>query len=613
VRRNPPSIPFLMRPLISMPESVPATPAVRSRATSPLALIAYALAVYLLLGLVAAPLAASALGADAAVAKALAQVRASLWDGSLILVALAAVVPAFAALQPSRVGGWMRPASAEALGAIRAWIAAILLASVLWEDLASSAYLPRGMHTPDRQWLISLLHALPIHFDGFLASWTALQAFETATVLLLAMAMLGLFTRWTVPAGALAYLLFAALLRSYAWGYHTGVIPLYSLLLLAFTPCGDAFSLDRRLRARRGLPVEPARTPRLRYAVGRYLVWMSIAIPYTLAGLSKVRNSSLMWWDGEHMKQMLVATVLEPMHFDFQLTYRLIQGPGWLFDALGLAALLGEITFVLVLVSVLARRVLPLVMAGMHVGILMMQNILFPDLIAIQAVFYDWTPLRERAVAWAGRMRGAFGRIAEPRLALAPALAGAPASAIDGDARPIAAAGVGGGSGASGEGGRTGDAARGMDPWVRRQAIVACAFLLVGFGCWASRTENFPFTAMQMFSRQQALEPVTYVRPMVVYENGARERARFEEWIGAMADTRYRRLIRDGTQKPEKEALLREFLDAAARQANAAPAPGRRVRRFELETRRWDFRAHPADPARGELLSVFMHDVAAPR
>ncbi|HEX5726295.1 MAG TPA: hypothetical protein VFX98_12560, partial [Longimicrobiaceae bacterium] len=417
------------------------------------------------------------------------------WDILLILAVCALVLPALWALRPARVSRWMEPATAEALGAMRMWISAILLASVLWEDLASTAHLPRGMLRYDHQWLPELLSALPLGFDRFMASAAALQAFETATAMLLGLAMVGLFTRWTVPAAAVAYLLFASILRSYAWFYHTGLVPLYALLLLSFTPCGDAFSLDRLLRVRRGLPVPPAREPRLRYGVGRYLVWMAVALPYTMAGLSKLRNGGPLWWQGDHMKQMLVSTILEPMHFDFQLTFGLLRWPGWLFDALGLAAVLGEVTFGLVLVSALARRVLPALMAAMHVGILVLMNILFPDLIAIQAVFYDWTPLRRRLEAWTSRWR---------RAARAPP--------------PLPE--------------------RVPDPAVRRQAVLAAAFLLVASVCWAGRIEAFPFTGMQMFSRRHLAEPVQYVRPLVRYEDGTVAPARCERWIGAMADSR---------------------------------------------------------------------------
>ncbi|HEX2187518.1 MAG TPA: hypothetical protein VHG51_01410 [Longimicrobiaceae bacterium] len=541
------------------------------------AAVAAALAAWLLAAGVAAPLLLGAVAADGTAARLLEGLRGSLRDGVLLLLAFGATVPAVAALRPSRVAGWVRPATAEALGAIRAWIAAILLASVLWEDLPSTAALPRGMLGLDEHWLVGLLHPLPIGFDRFLASPAALLAFEWATVLLLAAAAAGLRTRWSVPAGALAYLLFASILRSYAWSYHTGLVPLYVLLLLAFTPCGDAFSLDRLLRRRRGVPVEPARVPRLRYGVGRWLVWAGVALPYTMAGLSKLRNTGPLWWEGEHMRQMVVATVVEPMQFDFRLTYLMVDWPAWVFGALGLASLVGEVAFVLVLVSPLVRRVLPLATAGMHVGILLMQNILLPDLIAIQAVFYDWTPLRARlAAAWA-RARA---------LARLPAAA-PPAGGVTGSGGP-----------------------RDVDAAVRRQARAAQAFLVVAFLAWATRTERFPVTAMQMFSRPSPLEPVEYVRPLVRYADGSVERARFERWIGAVADARYRRLLRQWDEHPERLPLLREFLDACARRANAGAPPGRRVVGFELELRRWDFRRHPRDPDHGELVRVVRHDVA---
>ena len=520
-------------------------------------MFAVVLFIWVLVGRIVAPVLAAQLPPGSWWAQLLTGWNATWWDGAVILLVFATVVPALAALRLPRVAEWIPPATAEGLGATRIWIAAILLANVAWEDLSSSAYLPRGMLDLRRHWLVGTLHDLPIGFDRFLANPAALAGFHAATALLLALAAVGLFTRWTVPAAALAYLLFASILRSYAWSYHMGLVPLYALLLLAFTPCGDGWSLDRWLAQRRGRSVVPHREPHLRYALGRYLVWMAIALPYTMAGLSKIRKTGLWWWRGEHMKQMLVATVVEPMQFGFELTFLLLRGPGWLWDALGLAALAGEVVFVLVLVNRLARLVLPLVMAGMHVGILLMQNILCPDLIAIQAVFYDWGPLRDRL--WRGRV--------ELRARLQS------------------------------------DAA---EPAAGRLALVARAFLMVAFVAWATRTEKFPLSAMQMFSSPQRLEPVAYVRPMVVYRDGSREQARFERWIGSMADSRYRRLIR-WDREPHKIGLLQEFLDVSAARANRGAPPTRQIDRFELELRSWDFRRSPTDPERGRLVDVLTY------
>lgn len=525
------------------------------------------LSAWCVIGLALVPAVLARVEPGTAFARALAGVRESWWDGAVILFVLSLVVPAMRAMRTEHLARFVEPVRPAVLGAIRAWIALILLAQVLWEDLPSSAYLPRAMLDLRRHWLVGLLHDVP-GFDGFLASHGALQAYEVITIILLVMAMVGLFTRWTVPAAAVAYLLFAHILRSYAWSYHMGLVPLHALLVLSLTPCGDGFSLDRRLRERRGQPVAPAE-PRLRYGVGRFLVWMAVALPYTMAGFSKIRKGGLGWWQGEHMKQMLVATVVEPMQFDFRLTYAALHWPGWMWDVLGFAALAGEVTFVLVLVHRLARMLLPLVMAGMHVGILFMQNILFPDLIAIQAIFYDWTPLRKRLTARWARLRDASTA-----------------------ATRTAATAVGD------EGDRV----------FRRQAMVARVLLGMAFVVWATRTEKFPLSAMQMFSSRLALEPVEFVRPWAVYTDGSRAPARFEHWIGAMRDSRYRRIITDWDRRPERLPVLREFLDRAAARANADAPPAHRIRRFELERRVWDFRAHPDEPD-GTLVQLLTHDV----
>lgn len=481
-------------------------------------------------------------------------------DGVLILIATGLAVPAFQALRSDTVGRWVEPATAENLGAIRIIISSILLASVLWEDISSSAYLPRGMLDLDRSWLISILYNLPIGFDRLLVSPSGLEVFSFVTAGLLALAAAGVFTRWTVPLGAVAYMVFAVIPRSYSWTYHTGVIPLYAMLLLSFTPCGDGLSVDRALRARRGLYVAPWGEKSLVYGLGRYLIWMGVTIPYTLAGMSKLRNTGVMWWEGEHLRQMIIATIVEPMHFNFQLAYRINDGPTWMFGILGFVALVTEVTFVAILVSRAARRILPVLMASTHVGILFLQNILFPDLIAIQAVFYDWPSLWRRSTA----------RVNEATAHL-----------------------------------------RNVGRTVRIQSAAAQGFLCLALFVWATRTEKFPLTAMQMFSRPIAVGPVEYVVPVVYYADGSHEQARFERWIGAVADTRYRRLIRDWYSKPERLPLLHEFLDAAARRVNATASPARKIDHFVLEVRRWDFRKDSGDPSRGDVIRAIRYDTNA--
>jgi hypothetical protein len=116
--------------------------------------------------------------------------------------------------------------------------------------------------------------------------------------------------------------------------------------------------------------------------------------------------------------------------------------------------------------------------------------------------------------------------------------------------------------------------------------------------------ENFPLTAMQMFSRSRAPQPVQYVRPLVRYADGSVEQARFERWIWAMADARYRWLLRDWDKHPERIDVLRQFLDVAA--ARSA-LEGKPVREFDMEVRAWDYRKDPRDPRHGRVLYVLKH------
>ena len=68
----------------------------------------------------------------------------------------------------------------DSLAAIRVLTCAVLLASTLWEDLASSALLPRSLWHP----MVLLESVLP-GFEGFVESQAALGAFEWFTICVL--------------------------------------------------------------------------------------------------------------------------------------------------------------------------------------------------------------------------------------------------------------------------------------------------------------------------------------------------------------------------------------------------------------------------------------------
>jgi predicted DCC family thiol-disulfide oxidoreductase YuxK len=591
------------------------------------------------------------------------------WLGAFWCIAVWLMQPLRRTLaSPSFFARVIGPATPGTLGAVRAWVCGILLVMTLWEDLASTAMLPRSMLQP--KGVLHLLHAAPIGFDRFLASAPALWTLEHVTALILFLGVLGFATRVMVPAGAVCYLLVAGILREYSWFYHTGLIPIYVLAVLSLTPCGDGFSIDRLVRLLRGKPVPPLSEPRAVYGWARYAVWTVIAVPYVAAGMSKLYYSGFAWLHPDNMKATLLRTTLAPMEFDWAISIDLLKAPDSVFVALAVVGLFTELLFGLVLVSRIARRVLPATMALTHIGILFLQNILFVDLILLQAVFYDITPVRRwlgasmlrrrgpvqvfydgdcglcqrsvrilqgldllslltwvdfrstrvdidvsrlehemaaissgrtyfgfsayRAIAWripvlwpalpvlylpGARHIGdvVYGRIARQRHGICRV-----------DRRPAAHAG---------------DELR-----VHARGAAAClviaAFLL---SWWITHIEFYPFTTMKMFAAMNnPLGSIRYIKPVAIYDDGSAAPARFDRWIGAMADGRYRRVVTFPFDDRQNTDVTSQFLSASMRAANRLP-DSKRVVQFELQLWEWDFAADPANPNMGRMVKSFRY------
>src|SRR5213080_3528393 len=87
------------------------------------------------------------------------------------------------------------------LASIRVLTCAILLAHVMVEDLASTAWLPRRLVEP--MGVLQLLYALPIGFRGFLASPAALSVFRAVRASPLRAGPAGCRARATLPLAAL--------------------------------------------------------------------------------------------------------------------------------------------------------------------------------------------------------------------------------------------------------------------------------------------------------------------------------------------------------------------------------------------------------------------------
>ena len=226
-----------------------------------------------------------------------------------------------------RIVGEATPGS---LGAIRMWTCAILLLTTFLEDLASIALLPTEMRLHGGT--MRLLYALPIGFAGFVASEIGLRAFQWFTELVIFFGVIGWHTRVVIPLGALCHFLALGILVDYSVFWHQNLVLLYLMAVLSFTPCGDGWSIDRlRKIYREGVGPDTGRALPV-YGWSRYACWLVIALPYVEAGLSKLRDGGMLWWNAANIKYNFYGDTLNPREFNWAFSLSLVSAPDIVFD-----------------------------------------------------------------------------------------------------------------------------------------------------------------------------------------------------------------------------------------------------------------------------------------
>ena len=209
-----------------------------------------------------------------------------------------------------------------------------------------------------------------------------------------------------IPLGAFCAFVLVGILVDYSFFWHQNLVPIYLLAVLSCTPCGDGWSVDRLWKVYQGRAVPAADRGSPIYGWSRYACWVVIALPYVGNGLGKLTEGGLFWWNATNMRSMLYYDTLTPREFDWALSLYLAPAPDILFAMLGLFAVLTETSFGLVLFSRIARRILPVMAIMTHIGILLLQRILFLDLILLQFVFFDFTRIRNKIGQWLETRRG---------------------------------------------------------------------------------------------------------------------------------------------------------------------------------------------------------------
>jgi predicted DCC family thiol-disulfide oxidoreductase YuxK len=177
---------------------------------------------------------------------------------------------------------------------------------------------------------------------------------------------------------------------------------IYFLIILAFTPCGDAFSLDSLYRTK------PARDGSA-YAYPILLMQLVLSWCYFTAGLSKLRISGLAYFSRDNLPIQAIEHSLDNLHdTQFRLAFYLPQFREFMGIAMAFA-ILWEILFP---IAVFSRRAKPWILGfGLvfHLAIMLTMNVYFFNLMAMYLVFVDWPavvrwfsrqPLFRRVSSW---------------------------------------------------------------------------------------------------------------------------------------------------------------------------------------------------------------------
>ena len=217
----------------------------------------------------------------------------------------------------------------------------------------------------------------------------------------------GFLTGLTTKSSALLVLFYQGLLRSLNHFNHDEMLGVYVLVVLAFSPCGDAFSIDSKFKS---VPRRPAWA----YGYPILLCRVLVAWAYFSSALIKLRVDGLGYLSRDTLPALAVSHSLDNLHqTQFRFAFRLHEWGAYLTPLVALT-LAWDLLFPL---AVFSKRARPFILgAGVlfHLSTLFLMNIFFPVHLAMYLVFVDWPALSERVgrtalvKRLAGRWRGLF-------------------------------------------------------------------------------------------------------------------------------------------------------------------------------------------------------------
>lgn len=271
------------------------------------------------------------------------------------------------------------PSSAFALGVARAIVHGTFLISVLVTSFSALGTLPVTILRPT-----GVLQLLPWSFYDQLLTPPGMTILKWGMLLSLALSTTGLLTSLSTKTSLVLVLFYQGLARSFGHFNHDEMLAVYCLVVLAFTPCGDAFSLDaRRAKTKREWPPYA-------YAYPILLMQLLMAWTYFSSALIKLRVAGLKYLSEDNLPALAIFHSLDNLHdTSFRLAFWLPQVKAYLPFAVGFV-LLWELLFPL---AVFFRRLRWWILGVgivFHLATLFLMNIFFPHQLAMYLLFVNW-------------------------------------------------------------------------------------------------------------------------------------------------------------------------------------------------------------------------------
>jgi len=271
------------------------------------------------------------------------------------------------------------PASPFALGVVRFFVHGVFLFDAVFTSYSALGSLPPTILRPT-----GVMKFLPWGFFNALQTHSGILTLKTLMVVSLLLSTAGFFTVVSTKTSLLLVLFYQGLLRSFGHFNHDEMIALYFMVVLAFTPCGDAFSIDNRFGRTH------AQRPAFAYAYPILLMQMLLAWVYFSSALIKLRVAGWKYLSPDNLPALAIFHSLDNLHDTaFRGAFWLPQVREYLpyFVAF---ILIWELLFPL---AVFFRRLRWLILGigfVFHVSTLLLMNIFFPHQLLMYAIFINW-------------------------------------------------------------------------------------------------------------------------------------------------------------------------------------------------------------------------------